>query len=228
MSIFGSLSLILFISSIISLLGQFHQAANPYNIGHPGGTRGRAHIHKPRNVYIDLGANNGESISTFMGKASNQGVQIDGSNAVKGGISELIRGFLPDALWHIVAVEANDQHDGTLLTLKDTMLKHPNVSSFSLYNGTAVSDKDGTIEFIWDSARRGDAGSTTMSESYSAVGNRMSIPALDIVTLFRKENIHVDDFVVLKVDIEGAEYNVVRRILLSHLWRMIDKIAVEW
>lgn len=227
MVVFYTLSLILLLCCVGSLLGQGH-AVNSHSRQPPGVLSTRPHHHKPRNVYIDLGANDGSSVTTFMGKASGEGVNIDGSSAVKGGILELIKGHHPEALWHIVAVEANDQHDPKLFKLKQTMLNHANVSSFSLYNGTAVSNKDGTIEFIWDGASRGDAGSTTMTESFSAAGRTLSIPAIDIVTLFRKENIHPDDFVVVKVDIEGAEYNVVRRILLSHLWRLIDKLAVEW
>eukprot|EP01031_Cornospumella_fuschlensis_P028732 gene28732-34684_t len=163
-----------------------------------------------------------------MGQVSGLGIETDGSKAVRGGVAKLRQGSIPNTPWHIVAVEGNFQHDAMLFHLRQSILKHPNVSSFSLYNATAVSDRDGTIDLIWDGLHNGSAGSTTMQESFSAIGQRHTIPAIDIVSLFHRERIHPDDYVVVKMDIEGAEYNVVRRVLTSHLRRLIDKMAVEW
>eukprot|EP01031_Cornospumella_fuschlensis_P028956 gene28956-34946_t len=221
-SVFVYLPLSLLLCSLSRLEGQL-QALDPlHSRGHVG-TVSRQHLHKPRNIYIDLGANDGSSITTFMGQASRQSIETDGSEAVSGGVAKLREGSLPNTLWHIVAVEGNFQHDAKLLRMQQSMLKHPNVSSFSLYNATAVLDRDGTIDFIWDGLHGGSAGSTAMGESFSAIGRNHTIPAIDIVSLFHRERIHPDDFVVVKMDIEGAEYSVVRRVLLSHLWRFIDK-----
>eukprot|EP01031_Cornospumella_fuschlensis_P028039 gene28039-33857_t len=38
----------------------------------------------------------------------------------------------------------------------------------------------------------------------------------------------VEDFVVIKMDIEGAEYELVPHIVQQKLWMRIDKLAVEW
>jgi hypothetical protein len=42
-------------------------------------------------------------------------------------------------------------------------------------------------------------------------------------------NIRHDDFVFLKIDIEGFEFEIVRRLLVTGiLEHLVDKIAVEW
>ena len=67
-----------------------------------------------------------------------------------------------------------------------------------------------------------------MKESAAANGHVVTVPCVDIVTLFRREHITVDDFVVLKIDVEGAEYDIMRRIIVTGLYRLVDKLAVEW
>ena len=68
---------------------------------------------------------------------------------------------------------------------------------------------------------------SVVSDSRSAVGKKMPIRLLDIVTLFRAAKVREEDFVFLKMDIEVLEYDIIRRLLatgiLSHL---VDKIAV--
>ena len=61
------------------------------------------------------------------------------------------------------------------------------------------------------------------------MGKKVSIQLLDISTLFSKLRIRRDDFVFLKMDVEGLEYDLVRRLLVTGiLSNLIDKIAVEW
>jgi len=61
------------------------------------------------------------------------------------------------------------------------------------------------------------------------VGKKVPIRTLDILTFFKKLHVHHDDFVFVKMDIEGFEYDIVRRLIVSGLLsHQIDKIAVEW
>lgn len=61
------------------------------------------------------------------------------------------------------------------------------------------------------------------------MGKKVPIQLLDISTLFSKLRIRRDDFVFLKMDVEGLEYDLVRRLLVTGiLSNLIDKIAVEW
>lgn len=185
-----------------------------------------------RNIFIDLGTNNGDSVLSFVRGTATNSTATDGSNALEGGFQELIQGHYTNgsakADWHIIAVEAYEGHTPALEKIRDELLANKNVSSMKLYTSTAISTKNGFINFIWDNNQSASAGATTMKESYSAVGKHVKIPCLDIVTLIKNEHITVRDFVVMKMDVEGAEYELVRRILLTNLWQYIDRLAVEW
>ncbi len=187
---------------------------------------------KRRKIFIDLGTNDGTSVKQFVLGATGSNTAVDGSKSLVGGWESLLSGVSDynSTGWDIIALEANDQHLPSLTALKSNLLdgNHTNVNSVSLYCPTAITTKNGQVEFIWDSPDGGHAGSTLMAGSRSAVGKRVLVPALDIVTLFKREKISMKDFVVVKMDVEGAEYSIVRRILLSGIWRYIDRIAVEW
>ena len=61
------------------------------------------------------------------------------------------------------------------------------------------------------------------------MGKKVPIRLLDIVTLLRAARVRSEDFVFVKMDIEGLEYDIVRRLLVTGvLNQLIDKIAVEW
>ncbi len=67
------------------------------------------------------------------------------------------------------------------------------------------------------------------SDSLSAVGKKVPIRLLDIISLFRAAKVRTEDFVFVKMDIEGLEYDIVRRLLVTGLLSyLVDKIAVEW
>ena len=106
------------------------------------------------------------------------------------------------------------------------------VKSYHLYGSTAIVDypsKNATVEFILDNNKTGAEGSTTMRESKSAVGKRITINATDIVTFFRTTlQARIEDYIVVKLDIEGAEYGLLRRMIDQCLFPYIDRIGVEW
>ena len=67
------------------------------------------------------------------------------------------------------------------------------------------------------------------SDSLSAVGKKVPIRLLDISALFRGLRIRAEDFVFVKMDIEGLEYDIVRKMVVSGMLdHLVDKIAVEW
>ena len=67
-----------------------------------------------------------------------------------------------------------------------------------------------------------------MNESSSAVGRRINVTAVDIVTFFKKLQIREMDEVVVKMDVEGAEYELCRRMIAYCLFPLINRIAIEW
>ena len=97
------------------------------------------------------------------------------------------------------------------------------------YINAAVTTYDGNITFISDSKRHtGGAGATISEDSMSATGMRYQVNATDILTLLRQARIRQNNFVVVQLDIEGAEYDVLWRLLLSRYIHFINRIAVEW
>ena len=185
-----------------------------------------------RYIYIDIGTNDGTSIQSFV-RGIYGGLSTDGSQVIKGGWKHVLEGcnFQNNTvLWHIVAVEANPRYTNQIQQLKTDLLQKKAIHSMSLYTGVAISTYNGHIDLILDGTGNfpGDAGASTMKESKSAVGRHVQVQALDILTLFKREQITRRDFVVVKVDIEGGEYAVVRKILLFNLWQYIDRLAVEW
>ena len=56
----------------------------------------------------------------------------------------------------------------------------------------------------------------------------MTIKCIDIITFLKEINIQETDFLIVKMDIEGAEFNVVKRLMMNGYLKFIDKLAIEW
>ena len=177
-----------------------------------------------RKVFIDLGANDGDSTAFFLNNKEG------GNNiATQGGSQDsILRGMGSTGDWEIIVVEANLNFTSQLEALKTRTMEANQAKNFTILGGTAVSKTTGTVSFILDNGVSGSAGATTMPESTSAVGPHYTIPAIGIIDLFHKLKIHHTDFVVLKMDIEGYEFELVRHMLLHGLHARIDILAVEY
>lgn len=99
-------------------------------------------------------------------------------------------------------------------------------------NYSAISDKDGTIEYFepenWGKNYKG--GTTTVENKMSMgvdYGTPKSAPAINF-SKWLKENIAGDEFIFVKMDIEGAEYDVIEGLLESGAIDLIDVFAIEW
>lgn len=181
-----------------------------------------------RHIYVDLGANNGESVKAFINDMSDEGnVAINGRAENRKALKEFV-GAVKD--WEVYVFEANPIFNERLMKQREEMLANRNVSAYHLFASTAISGSDGTISFILDNKGKvGDAGSTTMSESRSAIGSSLTVNSTDIVTLFKSiGRFAEEDVVLVKMDVEGAEYQIVKRIISKGLLPLIDKIGVEW
>jgi FkbM family methyltransferase len=179
---------------------------------------------KHRNIFFDIGTNDGSSIEFFLNSSFQGGLTTQGGHD-----TSKLHGSGADGTWHIVAVEANPRFTPRLTKLKDELKELGKVQAFHLYNGTALTSYDGEITFFFDSPG-GDAGASTMKDSFSVKeNNNITVTALDVNTLFHSHmKVSVKDFVVVKIDIEGAEFEMMRRIISHSLLKYIDVIAVEW
>jgi FkbM family methyltransferase len=174
----------------------------------------------PRKVFVDLGPFDGASVRLFLtNDLSDKGNWGTTAFALNGGKLRASSKTSPGAVfnqseWEVVAVEANPNNSGHLERQRATMLAQGTVKNYTLIAGTAIGVRNGNITLTLDNDNRGNEGSTTMNESLSAVGTRLVIPSLDIVTLFSDViRPRRNDTIIVKMDIEGAEYDVLSNLL---------------
>ena len=188
----------------------------------------------PRNIYIDVGANDGSSVRTFVDEMLNitgngRDVAHNGIQAIEAFSSTLYDKTIP---WIVHAFEPNPRYNDQLHETCKQLLATKKTASCRLHLGTAMFIKDGNMTFYSDqeNGNTGDAGASLKSSSRSIKPSHASysVHVVDVVTFFTRMHIRRSDFVVLKLDVEGAEFEIVRRILLHGLMDYIDKIAVEW
>lgn len=161
------------------------------------------------NVFLDLGTHYGQGLNLFM------------------------RRFNMDESWKIHTFEANPTTYQIFLDgfHKEVPWVHP--------HNLAVTDYDGTITINVESPPgEGDTGQGT-----SIIGldrwnpwdgtlrqnfqRQEHVLCIDF-SQFVKDNFSPEDVIIVKMDIEGAEYNVLEKMIRDDTLKMIDFIAVEW
>jgi FkbM family methyltransferase len=85
----------------------------------------------------------------------------------------------------------------------------------------AVSDKDGTVDFFMNPDNPGDLGMSVIRQGH--LSKRLSVPAVRLSRLIGDEPL---DF--LKLDIEGAEPEVLEELNASGAIRKIDQMVIEY
>lgn len=142
-----------------------------------------------------------------------------------------IKNFGSEALaasWDIYAFEANPEFDKILdETRKEVSLKH----NVNLYNQTAAWTYDGTIDFYLDTINKNNHfwGSSLNKNHPDVVRSgsvKVSVKCMDIAGIIKQYK--VDDLVVVKMDIEGAEYDLLFDFMKKDVFGLIDYMAVEF
>ena len=179
-----------------------------------------------RKIFIDLGANDGASTSYFINPLN---AKTAGGLATQGGDhGSFLKGMGASGDWEVVIFEANLNYTVRLEALQQTAMAGNMVKNFTVFGGTAISKNSGTVSFILDNAKAGAEGATTVPESTSAVGPHVEIPSVGIVDLFHRLKIHQTDYVILKMDVEGYEFELLRHVITHGLHSRIDILAVEY
>jgi hypothetical protein len=107
---------------------------------------GNENENEPVNVFIDLGANKGDSIYNFVGL--NSGAQGGNFN------NSLFPQSFRTAKWIIYGFEANSFFDNQLVKMKQDVEKLGH--TIYLYKSTAAWIYDGTIDFYLDTVNAGN------------------------------------------------------------------------
>lgn len=156
-------------------------------------------VEQPRYVYIIGGAHEGERINVFKKKA--------------------IYSAHP---WEIFAIEANPY----------VIKKIPKASDTVIMN-KAIWFQDGKIKFYF--CPQNDSLSSVYEKNYikkylraeDAVAVPILIESIDFGQ-WLKRNFNINDYIVVSLDIEGAEYEVLDKMIRDNTIQYIDVLLVEF
>lgn len=172
-------------------------------------------------IYFDLGSNNGDSILSFFG--------------LKPRFPELFGGNLtcekfapPDAQWWIYAFEANSKFNADL---DETVNKLQNQTKHKIkvFKQTAAWTYDGMISFYIENVTGFGLGSS-LDENHPDVikshSTKTKVACRDIASFLKTFNL--SDFIVMKIDIEGAEYDLIMDFIKKDAIQWVNHFAIEF
>ncbi len=162
-----------------------------------------------KKVFIDCGANHGQGLRQFISMLN------------------------VDSTWDIHSYEPTPG-----MVMDEDLMNLDNVT----FHEKAVWSKNGTIDFSLcipsEEWKEADQGSSVMglldaaecidpnSPQFRKHDNIVKVETVDICDILKKFS--YDDYIVVKMDIEGSEYEVCRRLLETEDLVKINKMFVEW
>ncbi|KND01639.1 FkbM family methyltransferase [Spizellomyces punctatus DAOM BR117] len=174
-----------------------------------------------RPIFIDLGANRGDSIRVFQKEPGSKWVQ-DFPKPY----------FFEYSDFECHLFEANPLFTKDLEQTKTFYAEKEKPVKVHIYPSTIVSTKDGFTEMSIDtwSTENDFWGSSIYQWSQDGKSNKQGTTKLPSVNFskFLIKNFHKEDYVVVKMDIEGAEYEVLPHLVETGAYKLIDVLLVEW
>lgn len=152
-----------------------------------------------RNVFLDCGGNNGSSVRKFR------------------------KEFDPRARFHIFSFEPNPIYAERYLDIP----KHKLIAA-------AVHNRDGETQFYLD--REDGDGSTLFKNKLTRENGGYGVLDLDEPTTVKSidlsawiaRELEPSDNIVLKLDVEGAEYDIIEKMAQDKTLSRISKLFIEW
>lgn len=155
----------------------------------------------PKCVFIDLGAADGNSFTQFLANAY-------------GPVANC-----PSGQWEAMLVEANPQFTPQLTAVANqypgSVHTYASTAAYMCQAQTTFSIDPNATHNHWGSSMKTNHGSTSVT-----------VPTLNIVKLLA-ENVLPGDWVILKVDIEGAEYDLIPCLAQFQKANLLDIIFLE-
>ena len=148
---------------------------------------------------------------------------IDGGARVGESIDELLK-KRPDLNGcDVYFFECNSDHIKTLNDIKEN-----NKDYNFIIKEEALWDKNEELDFFISIDRWGDLGCTLDSTKREKLdlANPRKVTAIRLVEFL--DNFSYDDYIIIKLDIEGAEYRVVSDLITSGYINKINELHVEW
>ncbi|KAF9953377.1 hypothetical protein BGZ70_000265 [Mortierella alpina] len=174
---------------------------------------------KRRYIFVDLGANRADSLEVFL-KNPNAKFAYD----------------FPRPSWatheeaEIFLFEANPVFNGHLVKAKEACDERG--IKVTIFPSTVVDVKDTIRTFFMDTVNDehdywGSSIYATHPDAVRSGAKGTDLTGINIATWLLRNTLP-RDFVVVKMDIEGAEYEVIPHMADMGAWVVIDHLLVEW
>lgn len=173
-------------------------------------------------ILLDLGANTGDSVYNFFDMDSIYPKMLPSYLVSK-------------AAWTVYAFEANPKFDEKLAKMKFDIEKNPAENDqhrhvVHAYNRTAVWTYDGFIDFYLDTDNeKQNFYGSSLRRAHPDVRDgktRVNVSCVDLVRVLRQ--FRREDFVVIKMDVEGAEYDLLTHMIVNNALELVDLMAIEY
>jgi FkbM family methyltransferase len=125
----------------------------------------------------------------------------------------------PDYPWEIIAVEANPK-------LLDRLPRAPRLTVI----GKAMWTSNGKLDFLMESDTSGRNSAIRSNFSEVKIEGELQTVSVDSfdVSEWLEKSFSVEDYVILSLDIEGAEYAIIDKMLEKGTVKYIDRLYVEF
>ena len=195
--------------------------------------------HHCRCLFIDVGLNNGDSLIQWPRAAADESRLTP---AQRRGMRQCLSDVHVNSTCY-VGFEANPNFNARLLDVEKALLSSGR--RVRIFRETAVSTKDGTVEFMVDTQGHGLGSSvekskalvtlkngqwnTDFSRSIKDVYQKVLVSSVDLGRFLHTAH-QRSHFVAVKLDVEGLEYKLLRHMLqyYSHALCKCKLLAIEW
>lgn len=109
-----------------------------------------------------------------------------------------------------------------MMNVEATKKRHPDV----ILDNKAVWISDGEIEF-YTSRRHGGRANGIYHNRRAGKENNLKVKCMDF-SKWLGNNFDINDYIILKMDIEGAEYEVIPKMIKDSTIDLVDIIYLEW
>ena len=183
-----------------------------------------AWLEKCKHIFLDLGANRGDTILRWLTRTSYSG-------RAKTSSIDRMYDLKQRQNFCVLSFEPNEIFDATLLGIEKEMNQKGFKTKVILQ--TAVSDKFSESVIYLDDVSTHSYGTSLIADKkvnfgghYHSLGKNQTVRLVSLSAILRSIPVFVE--VVVKMDIEGAEYDVLRSLFSTGMACRIDVLMIEF
>lgn len=179
---------------------------------------------EPKRVFFDFGANRGDSLTSFTSDVR-----------AMGGTG--ITGLGKEGKWDLWGFEANPHFTPQLKALEEKLNRATLPSGDKQYNvfmrpESAITTKNGPITFYLDTVNKAASfwGSSLLEKHHDVVKSgkkNVTVQGYAISQLIM-ENYSKDDYIIVKMDVEGSEFDLLTDLMLTGAIHYVDLLLCEY